>query len=107
MPAAEEECDSAVAAAVESGTLVPSKVGGSNLKDLAAAAGNTRRTSSSVLLDAGVQASHPRLKAMAQSLQSKGQRVRKGGWLCTAVANSCSKGEHLLAPRPAPGCAIG
>ena len=99
-----------MAAAVESGTLVPSKVGGGNLKELAAAAGNTRRTSSSVLLDAGVQAAHPRLKAMAQALQSRGQRVREGGreagrraagsGRCQQV---CSKGEHFACPAARPG----
>ena len=35
-----------MAAALESGTLVPSKVGGGNLKELAYAQGTARRTSS-------------------------------------------------------------
>ncbi|PRW56261.1 Oxoglutarate iron-dependent dioxygenase [Chlorella sorokiniana] len=71
----EEQCDDAVAAALESGTLVPSKVGGGNLKDMAYAEDNPYRTSSSVLLDAQVQAAHPRLRQMAAALQSKGLRL--------------------------------
>lgn len=71
----EEQCDDAVAAALESGTLVPSKVGGGNLKDMAYADDNPYRTSSSVLLDAQVQAAHPRLRQMATALQSKGLRL--------------------------------
>lgn len=71
----EDQCDDAVAAAIEGNTLVPSKVGGGNLKEAAYSAANQRRTSSSVLLDAAVQAAHPPLHAMARTLQSRGQQL--------------------------------
>jgi hypothetical protein len=83
-----------VAAAVDSATLVPSKVGGGNLRDLGSLAANSRRTSSSVLLDRGVQAAHPRLAAMAAALQAKGLQVRSLAWVgrgggVTVVAAMC------------------
>lgn len=74
-PFAEEQCDEFVAAAVDSATLAPSKVGGGNLRDLGSLAANSRRTSTSVLVDGGVQAAHPRLAAMAAALQARGLQV--------------------------------
>ncbi len=74
-------------AAVESGTMVPSKVGGGNLRDMLYADANPYRTSTSVLLDSTVQAAHPRLWGMAKTLQAKGLAVRLAcgttlwGWL--------------------------
>ena len=101
-----------MAAALESETLVASKVGGGNLRDMAYAASDSWRTSSSVLLDAGVQAAHPRLQGMAQALQSKGLRVRweagvpvlvvvllqvaAGGWWCCCCCCCWEAGVLVL-----------
>ncbi|KAL4440643.1 hypothetical protein ABPG77_000352 [Micractinium sp. CCAP 211/92] len=71
----EEQCDDAVAAAAEGNALVPSKVGGGNLRDELYSAASQRRTSSSVLLDAAVQGAHPRLRRMAAALQAKGLQL--------------------------------
>lgn len=92
LPRAEEQCDEFVAAALGSGTLVPSKVGGGNLRDMLYAEANPYRTSKSVLLDAAVQAAHPRLRAMARALQSKGLAVsgpRRRTWGVEGLAAGC------------------
>lgn len=68
-----------LAAPVFPAPLLPPQVGGGNLREEASSAYNARRTSSSVLLDATVQAAHPRLRAMASALQSKGLQARGGG----------------------------
>eukprot|EP00887_Chlorella_sp_A99_P006966 scaffold2.g6966.t1 len=105
----EKQCDDAVAAALESGTLVPSKVeapwvlrwafvttpllpaGG------AAAQLSWRKICCSVLLDAAVQQAHPHLGKMARALQSKGLRLLGQG-------EGAAWGAPGRLPRPSQYC---
>lgn len=100
------ECAAMIDAAVATGRMATSKVGAGNANDGAPllAAESSRRTSSSVLVDASLLAGHPGLELPVKALQDRGQRLLGGDPIASSGTKEMPWGPPGKLPAPRQFC---